>query len=257
VKLFDSHLHLTDPAFAEDRDAVLLRARKAGVSSMVTVASNAEDARAAAALARVTDGVWATAGLHPHEARDWNHGVMTELRELVDRPEVVALGETGLDFFYDNSPRREQAESFEAHLELAVETDLPVVVHSREADDETASFIRRFAGRARGVLHCFAGGPALLTAGLDAGWHISFSGLVTFRSFGGAELARRVPRERLLIETDSPYLAPAPRRGRRNEPALVAHVCRALAALRGEAAEDVARTTFANACSFYGVEESR
>lgn len=255
MKLFDSHLHLTDTAFAEDRDAVLERARAAGVAGLVTVASNIDDARAAGQLARELPGVRATAGVHPHEARDWDPGRVGELLSLLERPEFVAVGETGLDFFYDNSPRREQGESFEAHLELAAETGLPVIVHSREADAETTALIRRFSGRARGVLHCFAGGPSLLTAGLDAGWHVSFSGLVTFKRYDGAELVRRVPGERLLIETDSPYLSPVPRRGRRNEPAMVAHVCRAVAELRREAVEDVARVTYTNACSVYGIED--
>jgi TatD DNase family protein len=178
---------------------------------------------------------------------------MDEVTGLCDEPEIVALGETGLDFHYDRSPRREQTESFEAHLDLAARTGLPVVVHSRSADAETAELIRRHAGRVGGVLHCFSGGAALLRAGLDAGWYVSFSGIVTFRSWADAELVRRVPADRLLIETDSPYLAPVPRRGRRNEPALVAHTCAAVAEIRGEAVEAVAEATCGNARALYAI----
>jgi TatD DNase family protein len=253
VKLFDSHLHLTDAAFTDDRGDVMTRARDAGVSAMVTVASNPADARTAVVLAGAERGVWTTVGLHPHEARDWGPDLMANIAALVDRDVVVALGETGLDFHYDNSPRTLQAQSFEAHLELAAECGLPVVVHSRSADAETEAFIRCFAGRATGVLHCFSGGPGLLETALDAGWHISFSGIITFRNYPDAELVRRVPRDRLLIETDSPYLAPVPHRGRRNEPAFVEHTCRTLAELRGEPAEEIAELTFSNACVLYGI----
>jgi len=253
VKLFDSHLHLTDSAFEEDRTAVLARARRAGVTAMVTVASDPDDARAALDLARRQTGVWCTAGLHPHDAHRWDATAREAISDLARQPKVVALGETGLDFHYDRSPRSTQAASFEAHLDLAAATGLPVVVHSRSADSEMIEFIARYSGRVRGVLHCFSGGAELLEAGLDAGWWISFAGMVTFRSFDGAELVRRVPAERLLIETDSPYLAPVPERGRRNEPAFVGHTCAAVAELRGAAPRDVARQSFDNACAVYGV----
>lgn len=254
MKLFDSHLHLTDDAFSEDRDETIARAREAGVIGMVTVASNPGDASRAIDLAHRYEGIWATAGLHPHEARNYTSQVFADLRVLAAEPSVVAIGETGLDYFYDNSPRAEQTTSFEAQLELASETGLPVVVHSRSADADTMRFIRAFSGRVRGVLHCFSGESELLEAGLDAGWYVSFSGIVTFRKFEGAELVRRVPADRLLVETDSPFLAPVPMRGRRNEPGLVGHTCAVLGELRGEDAGEVARRTFENACRFYGVE---
>ena len=254
MKLFDSHSHLTDAAFAEDRDETIARAREAGVAGMVTVASNPGDARRAIDLADRHEGLWATAGLHPHEARGYTPEQLSELRSLAAEPSVVAIGETGLDYFYDDSPRAEQATSFEAQLELASETGLPAVVHSRSADADTISFIRAFSGRAHGVLHCFSGAAALLEAGLEAGWYVSFSGIVTFAKYEGADLVRRVPADRLLVETDSPYLAPVPMRGRRNEPGLVGHTCAALGRIRGEDAEEVARRTLENACRFYGVE---
>lgn len=250
---FDSHLHLTDARFEEDRGDVLARAREAGVREMVTVATDPADARRCVELARAESGVWATAGLHPHDAGRFSASLLDEVRELTSLPEVVAVGETGLDFHYDNAPRDLQRESFRAHLELAAETGLPTVVHSREADEETAAILREFAGRCRGVLHCFTGGDALLDAGLEADWHVSFSGILTF---GGAAMeaqARRVPEDRLLVETDSPYLAPVPRRGRRNEPAWVLHTCGRLAELRGVPPEQMVAATRRNARAFYGL----
>lgn len=255
MNLFDSHLHLSDPSFEEDRVETIVRAHDAGVVGMVTVATNPGGARAALRLADGTPGLWSTAGLHPHDAKAFDSTTdLDVLRALAAERSVVAIGETGLDYFYDNSPRREQGEAFEAQLELAAETGLPVVVHSRAADAETISFIRKFAGRVCGVLHCFSGGPALLEAGLDAGWFVSFSGMVTFKKYADADLVRRVPDERLLIETDSPYLTPVPKRGKRNEPAFLRHTCEAVASIRGQDPEVTADRTVANACRFYGVE---
>ncbi len=252
--LFDSHLHLTDARFRDDLAGVLDRARAAGVAEMVTVGTTPADALAAREVAAREEGVWCTAGLHPHQASLFSPDAMAGIEDVLSAPETVAVGETGLDFHYDNSPRDAQRESFRAHLELAERVGLPVVVHSREADGETADLLRAFAGRVRGVLHCFTGGDALLEAGLEAGWHVSFSGIATFGSWDGADRVRRVPADRLLLETDSPYLAPVPERGRRNEPAFVAHTCRAVAEMRGEPHEEVARATRRNARRFYGLD---
>lgn len=251
---FDSHLHLTDSRFDADRAEALRRARAAGVEEMVTVGTDPADARDAIELARAETGIWATAGLHPHDARRFSPRLLEEIRSLAAEDEVVAVGETGLDFHYENSPRPVQLESFRAHLALAEELGLPVIVHSREADRETAETIEAFAGRVRGVLHCFTGGDLLLEAGLEADWYVSFSGIVTF---GGPQLenrARRVPEERLLAETDSPYLAPAPRRGRRNEPAFLLHTCAHLATLRGVDTSALVASTRRNARILYGLE---
>lgn len=252
MKLFDSHCHLTAEAFGDDLAAVLGRARDAGVMELVTIASDPEDAERAAEIARATDGAWCTAGLHPHEADRFDPQLTERLRELCARPEVVAIGEAGLDFHYDNAPRERQCACFEAQLALAAELDLPIVVHSRDADSETIERILAFPGT-RGVLHCFTAGAELLEAGLDAGWMVSFSGIVTFRRFEDAELVRRVPDERLLIETDSPYLAPVPHRGRRNEPSFLPATCAAVAAIRGRTPESVAELTRRNALAFYGL----
>lgn len=220
---------------------------------MVTVASNPEDARSAVALAAQRGRVWATAGLHPHEAHRWSTRLIEEIETVAEEGTVVAVGETGLDYHYDNAPRDLQQASFLAQMGLAERLDLPVIVHSRSADQDTAAIIGDFAGRVRGVLHCFTGGDSLLEAGLAAGWYVSFSGIITF---GGADLEnrlRRVPDARLLVETDSPYLAPVPCRGQRNEPAFLVHTCAKVAELRGCPAEVVAEFTHRNARNFYGL----
>lgn len=251
-RAFDSHLHLTDARFEADRSACLARARAAGVAGLVTVASDAEDALQAIELAREEANLWATAGLHPHAASRFEPSVLGSLRELLSRPELVAIGETGLDYHYEHAPPAQQRECFEAHIELAVETGLPLVVHSREADADTEAVIRSVTGSVAGVLHCFTGGETLLEAGLDSGWYVSFSGILTFAPELEA-LARRVPLDRLLVETDSPYLAPVPRRGQRNEPANLVHTLEKLAAVRGIDLGEVARVTGRNAERFYRV----
>lgn len=252
--MFDSHLHLTAERFDEDVDAVVARARAAGVSRMVTIATDPADANAALDLTRRLDGVvGCTAGLHPHDASAWREDTADALRGLLSEPEVVAVGETGLDFHYDNSPRDVQRAVFEAQLDLAVDAGLPVVVHSRDADDEMCDVLRARGTDVRGVLHCFTGGDALLDAGLEAGWWVSFGGIVTFRSFDAPDRLRRVPWDRLMIETDSPYLAPVPLRGKRNEPAFLTHVCERVAELRGARVAETAELTTRAALSFYGI----
>jgi len=253
VTLFDSHCHLTDERFHDDVDAVLDRAVEAGVHRLVTVASDVADAAAARELAEAHEGVWSTAGVHPHVADTATEDAFARVRELAAGERVVALGETGLDYYYENAPRAAQRKAFERHLVLARELDLPVVVHARDADDDAAATVRD-AADVRGVLHCFSSGETLLAAGLEAGWYVSFSGLVTFASYDGAAFVRAVPPDRLLVETDSPYLAPVPRRGKRNEPAYVRRVVETVAGMREEPVEGVAGTTRANANRLYRLE---
>lgn len=248
---FDSHCHLTDDAFQEDREEVMARARAAGVEGMVCIASTPADARAALALAEANPDVWCTAGLHPHEAGAAAEGWVDQLRSLLDHPSVVAVGECGLDFHYDFAPRDAQFHVLQAQAALARETGLPLVIHSRNADEEMTAFLRDLPAGVRGVLHCFTGGEELLTAGLDAGWFVSFSGIVTFNKFEGAGAVRRVPADRLLVETDSPYLSPVPERGRRNEPSHLIHTCRRVAEIRGDRLETLAEITRHNAQQFY------
>lgn len=251
--MFDSHCHLTDGRFAEDREEVLSRAHAAGVRRVVTIASDLADSLAAVELAAAHSGMWCSVGLHPHEVEHAREGDEGRIRELAGREEVVALGETGLDYFYDNSPRALQREWFRRHLDLAAELSLPVVIHTREADRDTMELLDSAVPGVTTVLHCFTGGMELLEFGLERDSYVSFSGIVSFGRFDGQEAVRRVPRERLLVETDSPYLAPVPRRGKRNEPALLPHVIEAIAALRGEDASGVAAYTSENAARFYSI----
>lgn len=251
--LFDSHCHLTDPRFGDEADAVIARAREAGVSRIVTIASNVADAARAMDVARRSDGVWCTAGLHPHEAAKLDDAARETIRAMVGEPKVVAIGECGLDYYYDNAPRDSQRACFRWQLELAAETGLPVVVHSRDSDGDMAAMLREHGASVRGVLHCYASGPELLRTGLELGWYISFSGLVTFKNYEGADLVRAVPADRLMVETDAPYLAPVPLRGKRNEPAFVTHVADVVAGMRGVDSEVLAAETTANALRFYAL----
>jgi TatD DNase family protein len=251
---FDSHCHLTDAAFRDDREAVLRRAHDAGVTRIVTVASNAEDAEDARHLAEGRTGVWCTAGIHPHEAGAAESGAIDRIRVAAAETAVVAIGETGLDYFYDNAPRAVQRRLFAEHLALGAELRLPVVVHARDADDDVAAALREMPDGTSGVLHCFTGGEKAFTEAMSRGWYVSFSGIASFKSFAPIELLRRVPEDRLLIETDAPYLAPAPKRGKRNEPANVVHVAAAVARHLGVEPDDLARRTTSNARRFYSVD---
>lgn len=252
---FDSHCHLTDERLYPQAEAVVARARENEVTRLVTIGADPDDIERARDLAQRIEGVWAAVGVHPHVADRLDAAILDRLAELAGSDRVVAIGETGLDYHYDNAPRAAQRRAFLAQLELAERVGLPVVVHTRDADADTSAILRD-AGRAvRGVLHCFAGGRELLEAGLEAGWFISFSGIVTFRNFAGADLLRAVPADRLLIETDSPYLAPVPMRGRTNEPAFVRHVAEAVARWRDEPLAEVASRTAGNACALYGIED--
>ena len=251
--LFDSHCHLTDQQFASDLPGVLARAAAAGVTRLVTISSNAEDAVAAQQLTRNHAGIWCTAGVPPHEAGQTQRRHLDEVADLLQEPAIVAVGETGLDYYYDNAPRSVQRRLFEHQLQLAADLGLPVIVHSREADDDTIAMIRSVEGEVLGVLHCFAGGADLLEAGIEAGWMVSFSGLITFKNYDGNDLIRTVPAQQLLVETDSPYLAPVPHRGKRNEPAFVRDVGQCAARVCGLEFEVLAALTTANALRIYGL----
>jgi len=237
------------PQFDHDRDAVVARAREAGVETMLVAGGVDEEGGHLRAL-RVAEsfGLPASAGVHPHEARLADEGVFDELAGLARDRRIVAIGEVGLDFHYDHSPRPVQREVFRRQVRLAREVGLPIVVHTREADEETAALLEEEgAGEAGGVIHCFTGGGELARTALDLGFLISFSGIVAFpRAETIQEVARTVPSDRLLVETDAPFLAPPPHRGKRNEPAFVVEVARKVAALRDEPYEAVARAASAN-----------
>jgi len=249
VALIDSHCHL-DMDFDTDREAVLARARAAGVAAMVTIgASGRFDANHAAVnLAAAHDPIHATVGVHPHEAASVDDAVIDALAALAARPKVVAIGETGLDYHYEHSPRPAQREAFARFIQLARRLALPIVIHLREADDDAVAVMRaEHASETGGVIHCFSGDAASARRFLDLGFHISFSGIVTFKTADALrEAVRIVPADRLLVETDAPFLAPIPYRGRRNEPALVVLTAAVIAEVRGETLAQVATVTSAN-----------
>ncbi len=258
MRFTDSHCHLTDDAFHGDRPGVLERARRAGVSRIVTVASDPSDAQVARKLAQTHDPVWYSAGIHPHVVGGSPSGGLSQVRDAADHPRCVAIGETGLDYHYDSAPRASQRRSFLDHAKLAADLELPLIVHSRNAVADTAAVIREVggAGQVLGVLHCFTGPRDLLALALEAGWYVSFTGIVTFRGFD-VELLDAVSSGRYMVETDSPYLAPVPRRGRRNEPAFLVHVAQAIARIRNQPLARVAADTWDNATRFFRFEKRR
>ena len=248
--LIDAHCHLGDGAFDHDRDAVLARARQAGVEHIVVVGGTLAESERAVALARAQPGLSATTGLHPHDARQWSPDSTARLRDLLALPEVVAVGETGLDYHYDHSPREAQRRAFEAQLTLAGDLGKPVVVHAREADDDMAAMLRSAAAPV--VLHSFSSGPEVFKAGMAIGAYFSFSGMITFKNWNPTVRLSDCPSDRLLVETDGPYLAPIPHRGQRNEPALVHLVAEALARALGESVASIERRTTDNARRLFG-----
>lgn len=249
--LVDTHCHLADPAYGADRDAVLARAREAGVDHVVVIGETPDRAQAAIELARRTPGLSATAGLHPHEARHWSEATARALEAALARPEVVAVGETGLDYHYDFSPRDAQRAAFEAQLELAARAGRPAVIHAREADDDVLSVLRNHP-RVVAILHSYSSGPELCRGAIALGHYLSWSGMITFRNWAADGLIREVPRDRILVETDGPYLAPVPRRGKRNEPAFVRHTAERLAEVVGWTAEECFARTSENAARVFG-----
>lgn len=244
----DSHCHLDDPRHPDGLDGVLADARAAGVTTMITVGCDAASSQRAITLAQAHEGVWATVGLHPHEARFGVDSILAVLDDPANADVVVAIGEAGLDYFYDHSPREAQRTAFAAQVQLAHERRLPLVIHTREAWADTFDVLAAEGVPEHTIFHCFTGGAAEATRCLDLGAFLSFSGIVTFKNATEVhEAARRCPIDRLLVETDSPYLAPVPHRGRPNQPAYVVAVGSAIAALQGLTTERVSEQTRANA----------
>jgi len=246
MTLIDSHCHLADAAFEADRALVIDRARAAGVSGVVVVAEDVASSKSARELCAGQDDLWPTAGIHPHKASTFDPATREAIGALLRESDVVAVGETGLDYHYDHSPRDVQRESFAWHLAASAETKKAAIVHAREADADVARLIADAPRGATGVLHCFASGEELLEAGLARGFCVSFSGMITFKSWRQAEYLTACPADRLLVETDAPFLAPVPHRGKRNEPALVVHTAAMLAELTGTAPQALAARTTEN-----------
>ncbi|QPC41567.1 TatD family hydrolase [Kaustia mangrovi] len=247
--IIDSHCHLDFPVLSGEIDAVLARAREAGVGLMVTISTRVRAFDTVLAIAEAHDNVYCTVGTHPHNAAEEQDVTVDELVRLARHPKVVGIGEAGLDYHYDNSPRELQAASFRTHIAAARETGLPLVIHSREAEDDTASILEEEYARGAftPLLHCFSSGIELARRGLALGGYVSFSGIITFRNAEEIRAAaREVPLDRLLVETDAPYLAPVPMRGQSNEPAYVAHTLEKLAEIRALTIEDMAARTTEN-----------
>lgn len=252
--MFDSHLHLDDAAFNADRPAVVARAREAGVVNMVTVGTDLASCREAIALAESHEGIFAALAIHPHEVARAAPEAFATLRALAAHPKVVAIGETGLDFVRNRSAREHQEAAFRAHVRLARDLDLPVVIHCREAYPEVLDLLAE-EGAERVIMHAFSGPVEIARRCADRGYTISLAGPVTFRNARTpVDVARDVPLSLLLIETDAPVLSPEPYRGRRNEPAYLPHIAARIAEIRGAEVEEIASATSANAGRVYGVD---
>jgi len=251
MRLIDSHAHLDDRAYAKDRAAVIARAFADGIG-IVTIGTNLESSREAVRLAGRHRTVWATVGVHPHDSKEVDDGVLDGLERLAGRDGVVAIGEIGLDYYRDLSPRSVQRHVFEAQLDLAKRVDLPVCLHNRESTDDLLAILRAAGPKHRGVVHSFLGDGPLASAFLDLGFHLGIGGPITYpKNEILREAVRSVPLDRLLIETDCPYLTPVPYRGRRNEPSYVRYVVETVAELRGSDVEELARTTTENAIRLF------
>jgi TatD DNase family protein len=249
MRLIDSHCHLNYEGLAERRDEVLASARAAGVTGFLNISTRQREWDDVIAVAEANEDVWATVGVHPHEADAHPDLGASALVAATSHPDVIAIGECGLDYYYDKSDRAAQRERFQAHIEAARETGLPLVVHTRDAEDDTAEMLERAvnAGGVRGVLHCFTGTWELARKALDLGFYVSLSGIVTFKNAQDLQhTARKLPADRLLVETDSPFLAPVPHRGRTCEPAFVADTARFVAGLRGVEVDNLAQETTDN-----------
>lgn len=247
--LVDSHCHLDFPDFAEERDAIVARAREAGVRYMVTISTRVRRFDQIRAIAETYPEVSCSVGTHPHQAAEEPDVTADELCRLSEHEKVVAIGEAGLDYFYDTAPRDVQAKVFRTHIAAARATGLPLVIHARDADDDVAAILEDEMGKGAFpfILHCFSSGPALAATGVKLGGYVSFSGILTFRNSEAIrEIARGIPRDRLLVETDAPFLAPPPHRGKRNEPAFVKHTAKVLADTICVAEDEVAKITTEN-----------
>lgn len=252
--LVDSHCHLDYLARDGDLDAVVARARRADIGRMLTICTKVSEFETIAGIAERYDDVWCTVGIHPHEAASEPAVTGTELVALAERPKVAGIGETGLDYYYEHSPRKEQQESFRAHIAAARKSGLPLIVHTRDADDDTAGILQEeYAdGPFTGVIHCFSTSRELAEKALEIGFYISLSGIVTFNKADALrDTVAALPLDRILVETDAPYLAPMPNRGKRNEPCYVVHTAAKVAEIKGIAPDVLAATTTDNFFSLF------
>jgi TatD DNase family protein len=253
MRLFDTHGHLLDERFDADREALIAELPAQGVVGFVEIGTDIAESAKAAALAARVDYIYAAVGVHPHEAKDAPDDYLDRLRALARQPKVVAIGEIGLDYHYDFSPRDVQKKAFEQQLALAAEMDLPVALHMREATQDMMGILREHRG-VRGVMHCFSGSAETARQCLDLGLYISFAGTVTFKNaHKTVKAAETVPKDRILAETDSPYLSPEPKRGRRNDPSHVQYVIEKLAAVKRVSFEEMCDINMVNAKGLYAI----
>jgi TatD DNase family protein len=245
MMLVDSHCHL-DYAAPEERPEIIARARRAGVATLVTICTKLSEFSDVEAIAEADPDIWCSVGVHPHEAAAEPEADAARLVDLASHRKVVGIGETGLDFYYDHSPRERQAQAFRAHAQAARETGLPLIVHTRDADPETTAILAEEKPRF-GVIHCFSTGRELAEKAVELGFYISLSGIVTFKNAEALRgIVRDLPLDRLLVETDAPYLAPVPMRGKTNEPAFIVHTAAVVAELKGVTVAELARRTSDN-----------
>ena len=254
--LIDSHVHLDDRRYNNDRDRIIKGLKDDGIELVINIGADLQTSIASVSLAEKHDNVYAVVGVHPHSAKEVDDSTLEILRSFASRDKVLAIGEIGLDFHYDNSPRDVQRKWFKKQLELAKEVNLPVVIHSREADQETFDIIKEAQdGSLRGVLHCYSGSVEMAMEYIKLGFYISLAGPVTFNNARvPKEVAKAVPLDKLLIETDSPYLTPTPNRGKRNEPAYVRYVAAEIAELRGISFDDLIKATNRNTKDLFQIK---
>lgn len=255
--LIDSHAHLDDRRFDPDRETLIGSLKDNGIEMVINVGADLKSSRAAVDLAKKYENIYAVVGVHPHSAKDLEGGDLSEIRELLKEDKVVAIGEIGLDFYYDNSPRDIQRKWFKAQIDLAKELDMPIVIHTRDAAQETFDILKEAAedGGLRCLLHCYSGSAEMAEEYIKLGFYISLGGPVTFKNARvSREVAKVVPLDRLLIETDSPYLTPEPYRGKRNEPMYVKYVAERIAKEKGVTYDEVAQATRDNVYRFFGIE---
>ncbi len=255
--LIDSHAHIQGKEYAGEVNAIISRARESGVDKIIAVggAGDMSSNTEAVALAESLPDVYATVGMHPHDAKDVGEDELRKIRELTSRSKVIAVGETGLDYYYNHSPHDVQRRAFSQFIHMACETGLPIVVHERDASQVAAELLRsEGSGKLRGVIHCFTGNYAAACAYLDLGFYLSFTGIITFKNAEPLrEVVRKVPLERMFVETDSPYLTPVPHRGKRNEHAFVRLVAETVARVKGISLEEVAGRTSQNVQNLFAI----
>jgi len=255
LQLFDTHAHLDFARFDRDRDEVIDRAKRAGLINILTVGADLSSSRRAIKLAKHYKGIVASVGLHPHDASQFDQEVAREIKELAQEEEVKAIGETGLDYHYDNSPREEQRKAFRSQLRLANMLNKPVIIHSREAEEDTLAILKEEAQNLPGVIHCYSSSSEMAQEVIALGFHLGFTGLLTFKNLSWLrEIASQTPVDKILLETDCPYMAPEPKRGKRNEPAFVTHVAEVMADCHGIPVSELAEITTENGLELFALE---